>query len=212
MTERASGRFITLEGTEGVGKSTALAFVAERLRARGHDVVITREPGGTPMAERMRDLLLTPGEEAMDATAELLMMFAARAQHVAQVIRPALTRGAWVLCDRFVDATYAYQGGGRGLPEESIRTLETLVLQGLTPDVTLWLDAPVEVGLQRAAVRRALDRFEQEKAAFFERVRAVYARRAEAEPGRFARIDAVVPLASVREQLSAMLDARLGAN
>lgn len=148
-----SGLFITLEGPEGAGKSTNREYLAEHLRAHGLDVVLTREPGGTPLAERIRELLLAPSDETMDADTELLLVFAARAQHLAQVIRPALARGAIVLCDRFTDATYAYQGGGRGLSVERIATLETFVQGDLRPDLTLVFDLPVEVGLSRAAAR-----------------------------------------------------------
>lgn len=199
----APGRFITLEGGEGVGKSTNLAFVAELLGEAGRPPVLTREPGGTVLAEQIRNLLLQQHDEAWSPMAELLLMFAARAQHLDQVIRPALARGAWVLCDRFTDATYAYQGGGRQLPLAPIETLERLVQQALRPDLTILLDAPVSVGQARVAARAGLDRFEAEQAAFFERVRAAYLARARAEPTRFLVIDAAQPLEAVQAQLRA---------
>lgn len=204
------GKFLTLEGTEGVGKSTNLAFVEQWLSARGIEVVVTREPGGTPLAEEIRALLLAKRAEAVDETAELLLVFAARAQHLAGVIKPALARGAWVLSDRFTDATYAYQGGGRGLPLATISQLETLVQQNLRPDLTLVLDIAVEVGLARAGQRAALDRFESENIAFFERVRAAYRTRAALAPERYSIIDAGQPLAAVQAQLAAALASLLG--
>ena len=179
-----TGLFITLEGPEGAGKSTNREYLAERLRAEGIDVVLTREPGGTPLAERIRELLLTPSDDAMCADTELLLVFAARAQHLAEVIRPGLVRGAVVLCDRFTDATYAYQGGGRGLSFERITTLETFVQGALRPDLTLVFDLPIEVGMARASARGRLDRFEQEGRTFFDAVRSTYLERAKAEPGR----------------------------
>jgi dTMP kinase len=200
------GLFITLEGTEGVGKSTALQFLRERLQDAGYPVVVTREPGGTLLAERIRGLLLAREAEPMSSMTELLLVFAARAQHLEQVIIPALQAGQWVLCDRFTDATYAYQGGGRGLSVADIAVLETLVQGTLRPDVTLWLDAPVELGLARAAARRELDRFELEKAVFFEKVRAEYVRQAEESPQRYRRIDATRDLAGVQAQLQQIID------
>ena len=185
--------FITLEGTEGVGKSTALAYIQAYLAQHQVPFVTTREPGGTPLAEKIR------------TTTELLLVFAARAQHLAQVIKPALAAGQWVLCDRFTDATYAYQGGGRGLPNTDIELLETLVQGELRPTLTLWLDAPVELGLSRAAARQQLDRFEEEKAVFFDKVRAVYQQRAEAEPKRYRRIDASLSIDEVQEQIHHVL-------
>ncbi|AIS16008.1 thymidylate kinase [Pseudomonas rhizosphaerae] len=200
-----SGLFITLEGPEGAGKSTNREYLAERLRASGLDVVLTREPGGTPLAERIRELLLAPSDEAMCVDTELLLMFAARAQHLAQVIRPALARGAVVLCDRFTDATYAYQGGGRGLSQERIAQLETFVQGTLRPDLTLVFDLPVEIGLARASARGRLDRFEQEGRAFFEAVRGAYLARAAAAPSRYRVIDAAQSLAQVQQALDALL-------
>lgn len=202
-----SGRFITIEGIEGVGKSTNLAFVQARLEAVGQSVVLTREPGGTDLGEAIRGLLLDHRNDAMGDDTELLLMFAARAQHLAEVIRPAMTRGLWVLCDRFTDATYAYQGGGRGVARERIAALEEWVQDGLRPDLTLLLDVPVELGLARAGKRGALDRFERERADFFERVRAAYLALAEAEPARFRVIDASQPLADVQAALARVLDA-----
>ncbi|MFD2641045.1 dTMP kinase [Pseudomonas japonica] len=200
-----SGLFITLEGPEGAGKSTNRDYLAGHLRDRGLDVLLTREPGGTPLAERIRELLLAPSDEKMDADTELLLVFAARAQHLAEVIRPALARGAVVLCDRFTDATYAYQGGGRGLGVERIATLERFVQGGLQPDLTLLFDLPVEVGLSRAAARGRLDRFEQEGQAFFEAVRQAYLDRAKADPQRYRLIDAAQPLVAVQQSLDGLV-------
>ncbi|WEJ74021.1 dTMP kinase [Pseudomonas sp. PSE14] len=200
-----TGLFITLEGPEGAGKSTNREYLAERLRERGIEVQLTREPGGTPLAERIRELLLAPSDEKMAVDTELLLVFAARAQHIAEVIRPALARGAVVLCDRFTDATYAYQGGGRGLPVERIAQLESFVQGSLRPDLTLVFDLPVEIGLSRAAARGRLDRFEQEGRAFFEAVRSTYLARAQAEPARYRIVDAAQPLAEVQCNLDALL-------
>ncbi|HEK0906247.1 TPA: dTMP kinase [Pseudomonas putida] len=200
-----SGLFITLEGPEGAGKSTNREYLAARLREKGVDVVMTREPGGTPLAERIRELLLAPSDEAMAVDTELLLMFAARAQHLAEVIRPALARGAVVLCDRFTDATYAYQGGGRGLPVERIAVLEDFVQGTLRPDLTLVFDLPVEVGLARAAARGRLDRFEQEGQAFFEAVRQAYLQRADQAPQRYSLLDAGQPLEAVQRAIDALL-------
>ncbi|WP_343572803.1 dTMP kinase [Pseudomonas sp.] len=200
-----TGLFITLEGPEGAGKSTNREYLAERLRERGIEVQLTREPGGTPLAERIRELLLAPSDEKMAVDTELLLVFAARAQHIAEVIRPALARGAVVLCDRFTDATYAYQGGGRGLPVERIAQLESFVQGSLRPDLTLVFDLPVEIGLSRAAARGRLDRFEQEGRAFFEAVRSTYLVRAQAEPARYRIVDAAQPLAEVQRNLDALL-------
>nr|WP_189660369.1 dTMP kinase [Pseudomonas mosselii] len=197
--------FITLEGPEGAGKSTNREYLAARLREQGVDVVMTREPGGTPLAERIRELLLAPSEERMAVDTELLLMFAARAQHLAEVIRPALARGAVVLCDRFTDATYAYQGGGRGLPVERIAILEAFVQGELRPDLTLVFDLPVEVGLARAAARGRLDRFEQEGQAFFEAVRQAYLQRAGQQPQRYRLLDAAQPLSAVQQAIDALV-------
>ncbi|MBD2837436.1 dTMP kinase [Pseudomonas sp. JM0905a] len=200
-----SGLFITLEGPEGAGKSTNREYLAERLRSHGIEVVLTREPGGTPLAERIRELLLTPSDETMGVDTELLLVFAARAQHLEGVIKPALSRGAVVLCDRFTDATYAYQGGGRGLPEVRIALLENFVQGDLRPDLTLVFDLPVEVGLTRAAARGRLDRFEQEQRSFFEAVRQTYLQRAQAAADRYKVIDASLPLAEVQANLDKLL-------
>ncbi|MBX7272717.1 dTMP kinase [Stutzerimonas chloritidismutans] len=204
------GLFVTLEGPEGAGKSTNREYLAERLRACGVDVVLTREPGGTPLAERIRELLLTPADEPMAVDTELLLVFAARAQHLAQVIRPALERGAVVLCDRFTDATYAYQGGGRGLSIERIAQLEAFVQGELRPDLTLIFDLPVEVGLARAAARGRLDRFEQEGLRFFESVRRAYLECAKAAPSRYRIIDAGQPLNVVQQDVQALIPDLMG--
>lgn len=204
MTQVA-GRFITFEGVEGAGKSSNLGWAAELLRAEGIEVTITREPGGTPLAEALRDILLAPHEEPVAADTELLLIFAARAQHLQQVIRPALASGKWVLCDRFTDATYAYQGGGRGLPVDHIATLEHLVQGDLRPDATFLFDIDVLTGLSRAGRRGKLDRFEQEERAFFERIRETYMRRAADAPARFRLIDAGAPLDEVRTQVQELI-------
>jgi dTMP kinase len=199
MSER--GLFITVEGCEGVGKSTAMAQLEKALRAGGVNVLCTREPGGTRLGERLREILLTADDEPLAPMAELLLMFAARAQHIEQVIRPALSRGSWVLCDRFTDATFAYQGAGRGLGEPAVAALEDLVQGKLRPDLTVLLDAPVAVGLERARGRGALDRFEREDLVFFERVRAAYLQRAERAGGRYHVIDASQELEVVAGKL-----------
>ncbi|MCZ8130462.1 MAG: dTMP kinase [Steroidobacteraceae bacterium] len=186
-----TGRFVTVEGIEGVGKSTQLERLRARLVEGGHEVVTTREPGGTPLAERIRALVLERGEEGVPPAAELLLMFAARAVHTANRIRPALERGAWVLCDRYTDATYAYQGGGRGVGDASIAALAGLAHPGLQPDLTLLFDAPVGVALARARGRaQAADRIESETSIFFERVRAKYLEIARRDPDRVRVIDA----------------------
>jgi dTMP kinase len=197
--------FITLEGPEGAGKSTNREYLAERLRAAGIEVLLTREPGGTPLAERIREVLLTPGDEVMNPDTELLLVFAARAQHLAEVVRPALARGAVVLCDRFTDSTYAYQGGGRGLSVERIATLEQFVQGELRPDLTLVFDLPVEVGLARASARGRLDRFELEGRVFFDAVRQAYLKRAAADPARYLLVDAAQPLSQVQQALDVLL-------
>lgn len=197
MTDLMS-RFITLEGGEGVGKSTQIAAIADFLRATGDEVVVTREPGGTAYAEALRSLLLTPREERVTPSAELLTLFAARAQHWHSLILPSLKRGAWVLSDRFVDATYAYQGAGRGLPVADIALLERWLLQGHQPGLTLLLDMPVAEGMARARARATLDRFEQEQVDFFERVRVGYLARAEADSQRIRCINAAQPLLAVQ--------------
>lgn len=201
-----TGRFITVEGIEGVGKSTNIAFIHSYLRAAGRDVVRTREPGGTTLGEHIRELLLHNRHDGMAADTELLLMFAARAEHVDKVIRPALQRGQWVLCDRFTEATYAYQGGGRGIAASRIAVLEEWVQDQLRPDLTLLFDAPVELGLQRAGKRSAPDRFESEQHAFFERVRQNYLEQARHHRDRFRVIDAGQPLETVQRDLAIMLD------
>ena len=206
------GRFITLEGGEGVGKSTNLVMVAEYLESRGLEVVRTREPGGTPRAEAIRELLLDPtSQEPLDDDAELLLVFAARAQHLARVVRPALERGAWVVCDRFTDATFAYQGGGRGLDKARIGELETFVQQGLTPDLTLLLDMPMAASRRRLEGRLdrdggQRDRFERERGDFFEAVRDAYLERAAAAPERVQVINADQSLDAVRRDLRTVLE------
>ena len=206
MSEELSGRFITLEGTEGAGKSTNLAFMRDYLEAKGVSALVTREPGGTAFAEEIRELVLSPREEAVDALAETLLIFAARAQHLQRVVRPAIVEGRWVLCDRFTDATYAYQGNGRGLPNEQIAILEGLVQGGLKPDLTIYLDLPVELGLERIKGRVEPDRFEQERQAFFERVRKGYLEIANAESERVKVVDASRRLGDVQRDISAHLD------
>lgn len=199
-------RFITLEGGEGVGKSTQISAIAALLRERGEEVVVTREPGGTDYAEALRSLLLAPREERVMPSAELLTLFAARAQHWHALIVPALQRGAWVLSDRFVDATYAYQGAGRGLAIADIAVLEQWLLQGQQPGLTLLLDMPVAEGMARAKARAALDRFEQEQLAFFERVRLGYLARAEADSQRIRCINAAQPLLAVQADVLAVVN------
>jgi dTMP kinase len=199
------GQFITFEGTEGVGKSTQLDNAATVLRDLGIDVVVTREPGGTPMAEAIRELLLAPREEPVNDITELLLMFAARAQHLHLRILPELAAGRWVLCDRFTDATFSYQGGGRGVPAATIGTLETLVQGDVRPDHVVLLDAPVETGLARAKHRGELDRFEQEAVAFFERIRQTYLDRAAVAPDRYHVINAARPLEKVSKDISQLL-------
>lgn len=197
------GRFVTLEGIEGAGKSTQLANLAEILRELQVPFVQTREPGGTPIAERMRALLIDPDSRGLCPAAELLLVFAARAEHLTKTVLPALDRGDWVLCDRFTDASFAYQGGGRGIPVQVIEQLEHFVQQRLRPDLTFLFDLSAEVGLARARARARPDRFESETLAFFQRARAEYRRRAEMEPARFRVIDAERPLVQVTQQVRA---------
>ena len=199
------GRFITIEGGEGAGKSTAQTFLAEKLAARGISVLQTREPGGTPLAEAIRRNLLSVDEEAPVEMTELLLVFAARAQHLTKLIEPALERGQWVLCDRFTDATYAYQGAGRGLSAELIGKLEKLVQGDRHPDTVILLDMPPQIGLARARARGALDRFELEEQAFFERVRQGYLERAAAFPNRYVVVDATQELSEVQRSLEAVM-------
>ncbi|NKI17325.1 dTMP kinase [Spongiibacter sp. KMU-166] len=199
------GRFISLEGGEGVGKSSNIAFIVDWLTDAGIPFIQTREPGGTPLAEEVRELLLRPRDEGMTELSELLLVFAARAQHLHTKIEPALAAGTWVLCDRFTDATFAYQGYGRGLSRDTIEQLQQMVQGARRPDLTLLLDAPVEVGMARAGERGELDRFEQEQHSFFERVRAGYLALAEADPQRFSIIDASQPLADVQRDIGQVL-------
>jgi dTMP kinase len=214
----SAGRFLTFEGIEGAGKSTVAKWICGWLDARGLPVRLTREPGGTPLAERVRQIVLERGTEPLSAVTETLLMFASRALHVQQVIAPALSRGQWVVCDRFTDATRAYQGSGRGVDRTLIDTLAQAVHPGLVPDCTLLLDLPVATGLARARARSpaavisaaAADRFEAETAAFFEKVRAGYLALAAAEPHRFRVIDATRPLEDVEREVAAVLTALEG--
>jgi dTMP kinase len=202
------GRFITFEGIEGVGKSTQLERCAAWLDTLGVEVVRTREPGGTPRAERLRELLLERGDEPMPPPCELLLMFAARSTHLENLVRPAVARGAWVLCDRFTDATYAYQGGGRGLPKRDIDSLVAAVHPGFWPDLTVLLDAPVDTGLARAQMRNGVDgpdRFEAERREFFERVREAYLARASHEPQRLMVLDASGSVDAVALRIQALI-------
>ena len=205
QTPERMGKFITLEGTEGVGKTTNREFIQSWLQQQGIDHIVTREPGGTPLAENIRDLLLQKRDETVDPTAELLLIFAARAQHLNQVILPALEAGRWVLCDRFTDATYAYQGYGRGLSLQQIEKLETLVQGELHPDLTLILDLDVATGMARAGQRAELDRFESEELNFFQKVRKGYLNRADADPDRYRLIDAGQPLGAVQADIGKQL-------
>lgn len=205
MTIR-KGMFLSLEGSEGAGKTTSLNFIRGYIEALGHPVLITREPGGTPMAEEIRHLLLSEREEKVDSDTELLLMFAARCQHVNQVIKPALESGIWVICDRFVDASYAYQGGGRGLDFDRIEQLEDWSLRGFKPDLTLLLDMSVEDGIARTKKRGKADRFEIEKMAFYEKIRAAYLSRAEQEPDRIFIIDAAPEIPAVQRSIKALLE------
>jgi len=200
-----TGRLITFEGIDGAGKSTHIDTIAERLRAAGAAVLCTREPGGTPLAEQLRELVL---HETMDALTETLLVFAARRHHLQQVIEPALARGNTVLCDRFTDATFAYQGGGRGVEMTVLQSLEQWVQGQRQPDLTLWFDLPAEEAAQRRARARAADRFEQEDLEFFERVRVAYLARMNDAPDRFVRLDASLDRDAVRQQINGALDAR----
>jgi dTMP kinase len=195
-------KFITFEGVDGAGKSTHLAWFADALRQRGHDVVVTREPGGTPLGEQLREILLN---QPMSIGTEAMLMFASRLEHIEQVIRPALQAGKWVISDRFSDASFAYQGGGRGLDWNKLTQLEQWVHGDLQPDLTLFFDVPVEVARQRLANNVSLDRFEQEQADFFERVRAGYHRRVQQNPQRYVVIDASQSLDQVKHQLEGIV-------
>jgi dTMP kinase len=200
-----SGRFVTFEGIDGAGKSTHVGMLADWLRGRGHDVVLTREPGGSDVAERLRELVL---HSPMDALTETLVVFAARRDHLRERIEPALARGATVLCDRFTDASFAYQGGGRGVPQQVLQTLESWVQHGRQPDLTLWFDLPPALAAQRRGAARDPDRFEQQDEAYITRVRDGYARRCADAPARFVRIDAQRERDEVAAELRQMLEAR----
>ncbi len=200
------GKFVTFEGIEGVGKSTQVGLAAAHLRSLGIEVVVTREPGGTPLAEALRRLLLEPQDEPLDGISELLLMFAARSIHLSNLIEPALGRGCWVLCDRFTDATEAYQGGGRGVDIGDVHALERIAQRGRRPDLTLLLDAPVEMATARARARGLqTDRFESERRDFFERVRAAYLAILTREPDRMRRIDAMRSIDAVAEEVRGAL-------
>ncbi len=199
-----NGRLITIEGIEGVGKSTNLSFIADWLQQRGINAVLTREPGGTAVAEEIRKVLLNPDYE-LTGECELLLMFAARAAHLSELVRPALMRGDWVVCDRFTDASYAYQGGGRGLPMEAIDHLKAIVQQGLIPDLTILLDVPMEISEQRREARGETDRFEAEQISFFRRVQAAYHEIAATEPERVKLVNAALPLPEVQAKIGEVL-------
>lgn len=199
------GKFVTLEGSEGVGKTTSLNFVKDFLESRGHTVVVTREPGGTPLAEDLRATLLANRVEKIEPDTELLLMFAARCQHVNQVIKPALASGSWVLSDRFVDASYAYQGGGRGIAFERIKQIEDWSLDGFKPDLTILLDMPVEDGMERTRLRGAPDRFESEKMEFYQKIREAYLQRAKQDPERIHVIDAAPEIEQVQLSIRSLL-------
>ncbi len=199
------GFFITLEGIEGAGKSTMVSFIEDFLTKDGHDVIKTREPGGTKIGEQIRTILLKNENNNLTVDAELLLMFAARAQHIKEIITPALSSGKTILCDRFIDASYAYQGGGRGIDASRINLLEKWMQSNLTPDLTLLFDLDVSIGMERSQKRSVPDRFEQEKNIFFEKVRACYLKRAENEPDRFRIINSGLPLQKVEDEITAIL-------
>jgi len=201
--------FITIEGGEGGGKSTNISFIKDYLEKSGQQVIVTREPGGTKLGEKVREVLLTPDHKGMHDDTELLLMFAARAQHIAEVIKPGIAQGKWILCDRFTDATYAYQGGGRGINKDRIALLEQWVQGELRPDLTLLFDLPVEVGMKRASARADLDRFEQEKLQFFENVRACYLSMAKQYPNRYRVLNAEQTLEKVQQDIQGILDKEL---
>ena len=206
-TKNLPAKFITVEGVEGVGKTTNIDAMRGVLEQRGIDFILTREPGGTPLAEEIRDMLLKDQDENVTSQTELLLIFAARAQHLNQVIKPSLDHGVWVICDRFTDATYAYQGGGRGIDSAKISLLENLVQEELRPDLTLILDLDPQVGLSRATNRGELDRFEKQQLDLFDRVRKVYLQRAAAEPHRCVIIDASHELEQVKASVAAAMEA-----
>lgn len=201
-----SGKLITLEGIEGVGKSSNLRFIADYLTQKGREVVLTREPGGTPLAEDLRKILLNEYQEKTWPETELLILYAGRFQHVECLIKPAMAQGKWVVCDRFNDATFAYQGAGRGVDKEKIAALDRWVLNGLSPSLTIILDAPVEVAFSRIQKHRDLDRFEKEKVAFFERIREAYLTRASDDPARYRVVDASRTLSEVQTDLQNIID------
>jgi dTMP kinase len=201
---KQTGKFITLEGVDGAGKSTHLDYLADKIRSQGVELVVTREPGGTPLGEKLRAMLLN---DPMQPDTELMLMYAARAEHVAALIKPALARGAWVLSDRFADASYAYQCGGRGIESSRLQVLEDWTLSGFKPNLTLLFDVPPEVAESRRAQARVADRFEQEQAEFFSRVREAYLQRAKAEPGRIRIIDASHSIESIRVELDQIMEA-----
>jgi len=201
------GKFITIEGGEGVGKTTNMQFIEKYLNAKNINVIVTREPGGTELGELLRKIILDPAQKNINSDSELMLMFAARAQHLQEKILPALKDGIWVLCDRFTDATYAYQGGGRGIALSRIEVLENWVQGELRPNLTILFDMPVELGMSRAASRSDPDRFEQEKIDFFERVRATYKERAIQNTNQYKIIDASKTLSEVQTQISIVLDA-----
>ncbi len=201
-----TGKLITIEGVEGAGKSTQIQFIHDHLSQQGYDIVMTREPGGTALGEQIRNIVLAPSESPMAVDTELLLMFAARAEHLDKVIQPAVAAGKWVICDRFVDATFAYQGAGRQVPTPRIQQLADWTLQGLRPDLTLLFDLPVEIGMQRVKKRQEkIDRFEQEKMTFFETIRESYLHSAIAEPERIKVVDASLDIASIQYQLVKLL-------
>ena len=207
-----NGKFISIEGIEGAGKSTQLAFIEAYLKQQGKEVIVTREPGGTALGEQIRELLLAPRDEGMAVDTELLLMFAARAEHIEQVIKPAIERGDWVISDRFVDATFAYQGGGRGISNDRIEQLSAWTLNGLETDITFLFDLSVELGQQRVISRNGVvDRFEQEKAAFFQKIRDSYLQRSQQEPNRIKVIDASKTISDIEHQLTIALETLLSA-
>jgi dTMP kinase len=207
-----NGKFISIEGIEGAGKSTQLAFIENYLKQQGIKVIVTREPGGTVLGEQIRELLLSPRKEGMAVDTELLLMFAARAEHLEQVIKPAIQRGEWVISDRFVDATFAYQGGGRGISTERIKQISDWTLKDLQTDVTFLFDLPVELGQQRVISRKEnIDRFEQEKTDFFQKIRDCYLQRSLQEPNRIKVIDASKSITEIEIQLSSILDKLISA-
>lgn len=203
------GQFITVEGTEGVGKSTSMAFIEQWIKSSGKELIVTREPGGTALGEKLRDVLLDAKEQSMSDDTELLLMFAARAQHLHEVIQPALDAGKWVLCDRFTDSTYAYQGGGRGIDMSRISQLEQWVQGDRRPDMTIVLDLPVEEGLVRAGKRSTPDRFELEKHEFFNKVRDTFLARASSNPERYKVVDASPSIEEVQQSIQAHLESMI---